>query len=401
MTTVGTRTAGELLDQDELRAHVEWLAAQPRESATPGERAAGERIARTLEDLGYAVRRDAERVHGTYWWPIGLPTAAAALAGATRSRVLAAVGGVLAALAVADDIAVGRRRLRRLLPQRETVNVWTEVGDADAPRTVVVVAHHDAAHSGLVFHPVPPRALLRRLPRALFDRANTTPPTLWGGVAGPALVAAGGLLGSRRLRAAGTLLCAGYVAAMADIGLRPAVPGANDNATGVAAGLSLAHWLADGAPAGVRVILLFTGAEESLMEGMVAWCDRHLAGLDRDGTVFLCLDTLGSSQLLALEGEGFLNMHEYPRDVLDLIHEAAEELGVFVHRDLRFHNGTDGQVPLLRGYRSAMIGSADELKIPSDYHWPTDTPDRVDYGSVADAARLSRRVIERVAAGAL
>jgi hypothetical protein len=94
-------------------------------------------------------------------------------------------------------------------------------------------------------------------------------------------------------------------------------------------------------------------------------------------------------------------MHEYSRDVLGLIHDAAEELGVFVHRDLRFHNGTDGQIPLLRGYRSAMIGSADELKIPGDYHWPTDTPDRVDYGSVADAARLSRRVIERIAAGEL
>lgn len=401
MTTAGTRTAGRLLGEDGLRAQVEWLAAQPRESATPGEREAGERIARTLEELGYAVRRDAERVHPTYWWPVGLGVAAAALGGLSRGRAPAAVAGSIAALAVADEIAVGPRLLRRLLPHRETVNVWTEAGDPDAPRTVVVVAHHDAAHSGLVFHPDPPRALLRRLPRALFDRANTTPPTLWGGVAGPALVALGGLLGSRRLRAAGVTLCAGYAAAMADIGLRGVVPGANDNASGVAAGLSLAHWLADGAPPGVRVILLFTGAEEAAMAGMVAWCDRHLAALDPAGTVFLCLDTIGSPRLLALEAEGFLNLHAYPRDVLGLIHDAAEELGIFVHRGLAFHNGTDGQIPLLRGYRSAMLGSVDELKVPTDYHWPTDTADRVDYGTVADAARLSQRVIERIAAGEL
>jgi hypothetical protein len=399
--TTATRTAGRLLGQDELRAHVEWLAGQPRESATAGERAAAEWIARTLEGLGHAVRREPERVHGTYWWPLGLATAAAALAGVTRSRVLATVAGAAAAVAVADDISVGPRRLRRLLPHHDTVNVSTAIGDPGARRTVVVVAHHDAAHSGLVFDPRPPRAILRRLPPWLFDRANTTPPTLWGGVAGPALVALGGLLGRRRLRAAGTLVCAGYAAAMADIGLRPVVPGANDNASGVAAGLSLAHWLTGGAPAGVRVILLFPGAEESFMEGMVAWCDRHLGELDPAGTVFVCLDTVGSPRLLALEGEGFLRMHEYPRDVLGLVHDAAEELGIFVHRGLRFHNGTDGQVPLLRGYRSAMLGSADALKIPGDYHWPTDTADRVDYGSVEDAARLTRRVIERIAAGEL
>jgi hypothetical protein len=398
VTTAATHTAGGLLGEDELRSHVEWLTAAPRESATPGERAAGERIARTLEELGYAVRRDAERVHGTYWWPVGLAAAAAALAAATRSRALAALVGGAAAAAVADDNAVGPRRLRRLLPQRETVNVWADAGDADAERTVVVVAHHDAAHSGLVFHPAVPRAVIGRLPKALFDRANTTPPVLWGAVAGPALVALGGVLGSTRLRAAGAVLCAGHAAAMADIGLRGVVPGANDNASGVAAGLSLAHWLAGGAPAGVRVILLFTGAEESFMEGMVAWCDRHLATLDPQRTVFVCLDTVGSPRLLALEGEGMLGMHEYPRDVLGLIHDCAAELGIGIHRGLRFRNGTDGQVPLLHGYRSAMLGSCDELKMPANYHWPTDTAERVHYGTVADAARLCRRMIERIAA---
>ena len=37
--------------------------------------------------------------------------------------------------------------------------------------------------------------------------------------------------------------------------------------------------------------------------------------------------------------------------------------------------------------------------MPTNYHWPTDTPDRVDYGTVADAARLARAVARRIAAG--
>ncbi|MEA2282719.1 MAG: hypothetical protein QOK21_3326 [Solirubrobacteraceae bacterium] len=401
MTGQDTSARGELLSEAGLREHVGRLAALRRETGGAGERAAGERIAAVLEGLGLDVERDEERVHGTYWWPIGLAAAAAALAGLDGRRALGAAVGALAALASADDIAAGPRYLRRLLPQRDTVNVWTAIGPPDAPRTVVVVAHHDAAHSGLVFEPEVPRAVLRRLPPSLLARANTTPPTMWGAVAGPALVALGSLLGSRRVRAGGTALAAGYAAAMTDIALRDVVPGANDNATGVATGLSLAHWLSQGVPDGVRVLLVFPGAEESFMEGMVAWCDRHLAALDPRRTSFICVDTVGSPDLVALEGEGMLYMNDYPRDLLELIHAAADELGVFVHRDLRFRNATDGLIPLKRGYRSSMLGSVDEFKIPPNYHWPTDTADRVDYGTVADTARVCRRVIERIAAGAL
>jgi hypothetical protein len=44
-----------------------------------------------------------------------------------------------------------------------------------------------------------------------------------------------------------------------------------------------------------------------------------------------------------------------------------------------------------------MLGSVDEYKLPADYHWPTDTADRVDYARVADAARLSWGVVRRLA----
>jgi hypothetical protein len=382
-----------LLDEDQLRHHVEWLSALPRETAGPGEREAGERLARILEDLGFATHRDPERVNGTYWWPIGLAAAAGALAGVIRNRPLAALLAATGAAAAADDITAGPRHLRRALPKRETVNVWGTLGPDDARHTVIVVAHHDAAHSGLVFEPDLPRAILRRLPRGLLARANTTPPTMWGAVAGPTLAALGALTGRRRLRTAGALLSAGYAAAMADIGLRGVVPGANDNASGVAATLSLAHWLAADRPADLRAVILLPGAEESFMEGMVAWCDRHLHAYDPARTTVLCLDTIGSPQLLALEGEGMLTMYEYPKELLARFHAAADELGIDLLRDLRFRNATDGLITLKRGFPTAMIGSVDEFKIPPNYHWPTDTADRVDYTSVADAARLCRRVI--------
>ena len=382
-----------LLDEGELRRQIERLAAIERPSASPGEARAAQLIATELGDLGADARVEFEQAHGTYWWPIGLLTGAAAVAGARLGRLPAAVVGALSAAAVVDDISGGSQWFRRrLLPRRTTTNVVAEIGSPDAERTVLVVAHHDAAHSGLVFHPALPRAVFRRFPK-LLERTNTTPGTMWGAVAGPLLVGAGALTGLRRLRAIGTVLSAGYAAAMLDIGLRRVVPGANDNLTGVAVLLSLAQSLRDEPAEGVRVILLSAGSEESFMEGMQAFARRHFAELATDRTRVICVDTVGSPRLLALEGEGMVWMNEYPKDLLAEVAHHAAELGIELVPGLRLRNATDGLIALRAGYPTVTFGSVDELKIPTNYHWPTDLPENVDHSTVSDCARLVERLI--------
>ena len=66
---------------------------------------------------------------------------------------------------------------------------------------------------------------------------------------------------------------------MADIGLRKVVPGANDNGTAVVSVLALAQRFVEEPPAGIRVILLSVGAEESFSEGMKAFGERHFPSL--------------------------------------------------------------------------------------------------------------------------
>jgi acetylornithine deacetylase/succinyl-diaminopimelate desuccinylase-like protein len=387
----------DLLTETELRERIERLAAIERGSASPGEAEAAELIAAELREQGARVELEREPAHGTYWWPVGLLTAASALAGARLGRFAAVVTGLFSAAAVTNDITGGSQWFRRtFLPRRETTNVVAELGDADAPHTVVLVAHHDAAHSGLVFHPDAPRALLRRFPK-LAEDANTTPGTMWGAVGGPLLVALGALFGLRRLRGVGTFLSVGYTAAMADIGLRRVVPGANDNLTAVAVLLSLARSLRAEPVDGVRVILLSTGSEESFMEGMQGFARRHFPELDRGRTTFVCVDTVGSPNLLALEGEGMVWMNEYPKDLLALVQRTAAELDIELVPDLRLRNATDGLLALRAGYPTVALCSVDDLKIPTNYHWPTDTPENVDYSTVADCARLCRRLVERLA----
>jgi hypothetical protein len=384
-----------LLAEDELRSRVQSLAELERESGGEGERAAAELIAADLRACGARVELEPARVHGTYWWPIALTSAAGLIAALVRRRRAAPLAA-LAAAAAADDINVGPRLVRRLLPKKTTHNVVAELGDPAARRTLVFLAHYDAAHSGLVFEPELPRALMRRFP--VLQKASTTPPTMWGAVYGPLLAAIGLLLRRPSLRRLGAALSGGYLAAMIDIGLRPVVPGANDNATGAVALLSLARALAAEPPEGLRVLLVFPGSEESFMEGMVAWARRHLGELPTELTYFMCLDTVGSPRLLALEGEGMLRIRDYPRELLELVHDVGAEQGVEIVKGLRFRNATDALIPLKAGYPTVMLGSVDEYKIPTDYHWPTDTADRVAYASVAGAARLAWGVVRRLAA---
>ena len=382
-----------LLGETELRDRIERLAAIDRPSASPGEARAAQLIAAELRESGADARVEVEDAHGTYWWPIGLLTGAAALAGARLGRLPATVVGALCAALVVDDISGGGQWFRRsLLPRHTTTNVVAEVGRPDAQHTVLVVSHHDAAHSGLVFHPDLLRALFRRFPK-LLERTDTTPGTMWGAVAGPLLVAAGALTGLRPVRRIGTVLSAGYAAAMADIGLRPVVPGANDNLTGVAVLLSLARSLRDEPPDGTRVILLSAGSEESFMEGMQAFARRHFSELAPDRTRVICVDTVGSPRLLALEGEGMVWMNEYPKDLLAEVSRHAGELGIALVPRLRLRNATDGLIALRAGYPTVTLGSVDEFKIPTHYHWPTDLPKNVDYSTVADCARLVDRLV--------
>ena len=351
-------------------------------------------LADELRGLGLRTRIEQEQVHGTYWWPIGVPTALASLAG-LFGRIAGLVVGLFAAKAVADDITCTDQWFRRLfLPKRTTANVIAEAGPEDAQRTLVFVAHHDAAHAGFVFNPAFPRAWAERFP-GLLERTNTTPPTMWGAFFGPLLVALGSLFGARRLRLFGSLLSAGYTAAMTDIGLRRVIPGANDNLTGVAAQISLAHALAAAPPGDTRVILLFPGSEESFQEGMQAWAKRHFAELPRETTTFVAIDTVGSPRLMVLEGEGMLGIYEYPKDLIAVIKEIAAELDIELVPDLRFRNATDGLIALKAGYPTAMLGSVDEFKAPSNYHWYTDTPENVDYETVDEMARIAAELVRR------
>lgn len=385
-------------DQAWLRAKLEELERFYRPSASEGERRAAEWLVGQFRELGAEARIEAESAHGTYWWPLGIGTALGALGGILTlggRRLLGGALGALGAAGIASEFPPHQRRLRAPLPQRTTYNVICEIGDPDAAQTIVISSHHDSAHSGLVFHPALPK-IGDRL--GMIENAETSPALMAPVIGGPALVAIGALTGVKALTKLGAVLGVGATAAMAEIGSRKVVPGANDNGTAVVSLLALAKRLADHPAPGVRVILLSAGSEESFSEGIKAFGERHFDELPRESTFFLVLESTGSPHLLVLRGEGFLKMYDYPAPALELLDTAAADLGIWLYPNLRLHNGTDGLEPLAAGYEAAVIAGCDELKQPSNYHWPNDLAENVDFGTVADGIRLSEAAIRRLCA---
>jgi Peptidase family M28 len=364
---------------------VRELASYSRPSASEGERRAAQWVAGELREAGCrSVRVEEERAHGGYWWPLGVLNALALLA-SRRGRLAAALGGAFAAAAVWDDVGGGRLWFRRrALPHRPTWNVVAEAGDPDAERTVVFVSHHDAAHSGLVFHPALPRLAMQHLP-ALHANTDQSPQIVYGLFLGPVLFALWGLTGLRRLKGVGTFFTVGAAAAMADIGARAVVPGANDNLSSVAVLVALAHSLRERPAEGVRVILLSTGSEEGFMEGMQAFGRRHFASLPRASTAFVCLECVGSPQLCVVEGEGMLRMRHYDEGSREALAAAAAAAGIELRRGLRTGAATDGLISMRAGYRTCTLGGVDDTKFPANYHWPTDTPDNLSWESIEAA----------------
>ena len=363
-------------------------ASYERPSASAGERRAADWLADEFRAAGCRrVRVEEERARGGYWWPLGLLNASSAAAALLGRRAAALVGGAAAA-AVYDDVGGGKLWFRsRALPSRPTWNVVAEAGDSNATRTVVFIAHHDAAHSGLVFHPALPRTGMKLMPR-LHERANQSIPIMFGVILGPLLLALWGLLGRGWLKRSGMFFSLVASACMANIGASQVVPGANDNLSAVAVLVALAHELAQHPPEGVRVILLSTGSEESFMEGMQGFGRRHFGDLRRDSTEFVCLECVGSPQLCVVEGEGMLRMRNYPERAREALARAGAAAAIELQRGLRTVAATDALIALRAGYTTCTLGGVDETKFPSNYHWPSDVPDNLDWSSIAGAAEV-------------
>jgi acetylornithine deacetylase/succinyl-diaminopimelate desuccinylase-like protein len=354
-----------------LRRDVEALCGIVRDSAGAGERESAELIAGRLREAGASdVRVQPFRFQRSWGGRHALHFAAGIAAALTGRRALA-----LAALLSFDAEFSGRSQwLARVLPAGKGANVVARLPAAGGPgrRTFVLVAHHDAAQTGFVWRSrwlsgsdTTSRAALQELAFALAASRR------------------------RRARAAGTVLLAiGLVSAL-DVARSPTVPGASDNASGVAAVLALVErFAAEPLPEGTEVAVVVPGAEESGMGGMRAWLESGGAALDPRSTFVLGLDTLGAGEPVVLRSEGPPWPVRYFAEDLDWVDRGARRAELPAPPRVRLGAWTDPALAALAGLPAVSLLSMRDGSF-TNYHLPSDTPERVDWHSVETCTRLA------------
>lgn len=397
---------GEAFDREkslerQIRAFhwVRMLAELPgRFAGSPAEREAADRIESWIRDLGVAdVTRQAVPSRPRAGLVLALHLGLAALACLVGGAFGVLLAG-LAAVSIRAELRRGAVLLSRLLPCAESLNVIGRAGARQPGQRVVLSAHIDAAQAGWLFTRPVADFFARRAGR----RPAHAPPAPGPNALPEAavLVAAGvlfaGWLGAEGLLIGGARLLLGLglaagCAVTLQWALAPASPGANDNASAVAAMLTCAEQLLSQLPDDVELWIVGTGAEEVGCRGMHAFVSAH-AQWPTDASYFVNFECVGGGSLHWVRSEGTLAKSGYPPTLVELARRVAAS-GVFGEvTPVDLIAGTDGHVPAERGFPSLSLISLEENGVPRHYHRSEDVAEAVDLPTLIRAADFGAAV---------
>jgi hypothetical protein len=298
--------------------------------------------------------------------------------------------------------------LRRVLPNRRSQNLLaTRSASGRVRRRIVLVAHADAAYTGLVFHPRMVGLTDKEAmpaPLGILERPMALATACQFALAGVDLL--GIAMGPARrllwpLVAGLSIPNAIGLGLNLDVVLRDrVVPGANDNLTGCAALILLADRLAEGLADDVELVFAVSGNEESGTAGAYRMVQQMRASWDAETTVVLAIDGLTNGALRYFE-EGEVFVHPVPRGLDEAVQRTARSEARF-DGVTRFHitaGATDAMPFLAAGYDAVGLGCVDPaLGMPRHYHHPDDTPENLDLDQFVESVDFIEALVRDLAA---
>jgi len=393
--------------QARIQSDIEALCQFDRGSASDGEREAARWVASGFKEVGLEPEMEGFDFYPDYWnvWGahmLGALGAWLVLGRGGRSRRLlgTAVTSFLAA-SFWGDANARFYWLRRLFPARPSVNVLARLPNPHASRLLVLSAHVDAAHSGLVFHPgvlgwVQRRYANGEMPPAL----NLSFRGLVSLAAASALRAIGlPRILARTIALPGVFISAATAGLMADTRNRSVVPGANDDASGVATVLALARELTTHPPKNLEVWFLVTGCEEGIEGGIHAFLERHHAELGDRRPFFLNLEMLGSGRPVYSRAEGHVTTFQMQPEAISVVADVAQEPEFSAVEGVTLPAQTDALAAHHYGFPAITVMSQAQEGQTPHYHWASDTPENIDGASIERCYRYLQRIIQRLDEG--
>jgi hypothetical protein len=364
----------------------ELCSFEGRGPGTDAERRAANMLAGRLRRIGRPAQVEPFFAHPQYAI-VHLIHAVMGVAGSILATVQPAAGFslvFLAAISTYLDLNTRFYLVRSLLFHRVSQNVVSPGNRPDAPATLVLVAHYDAARTGYIFSKASKR--IRRLPERV--RLGLGPFRLffWLGLA-PLLPIIGARMAGvdatwlSAIQAIPTIVLIVAAFLLIDIALSEIVPGAYDNASGVAAVLSAAEELTVTPPENLDVWVVLAGSEESLCEGMRSYTRARRKEIDRETTAFVNVDSVSYGQVAYEISQGAVISLPHDRQLIELCEAlaAAQPPGDGRPRPIRYPLLDDALPPRVRRLRSITVRTTDpDGNLAPWYHTHDDVPDRVD-----------------------
>lgn len=352
----------------------------PRGPGSDGERRAAILLRRVLRDGGRQAQLE------TVWvrpqWPLAHAWhCALGITGSALAALAPVAGLVVLAVTLASlllDLGGRGWLARRLTPQRATQNVVSPPRAPGRDYRLVVCANYDAGRTGATH-----RTRIT-VPRPFAWLTGALVVLLGCAVARVAGAPAGAMGAVQLVPTIGLVLA---VAALLDLALSPASPGAGDNAAGVAVALALVAMLDAAPPERLDVELLLTGAGESPGLGLRAHLRHRRPRLDRRTTIVVGLSACGAGSPVWLSHEGTL----LPAATHQQLRAACAGLGARParsHRLSAFAPARQARLPEIT------LGARDDQgQIPRS-HTPEDTPENVNPSTLKATLELALRLVD-------
>src|SRR5215211_4172937 len=419
--------------REEIEALVEFEGRGPGSDA---ERRAAEHLVERLRAMG----REAETETVDTWPNWALTYAVHAflvIVGSVVSVIVPVIGALLVLVVVVLTFldAIGMAfTTRKLLGRRSSQNVISRE-DNDKGGDLYLVAHYDAGRGGLAYHP---KLQERRAAFGKLVRRGIGPmePFFWTMLA---------VLVCVLVRLTGidnmlltvfqfifTVLLIISLPLLLDTAFASPVPGANDNASGVATVMRLADRFG-GELEHFNLNLLLTGSQEGGSLGMRSYLKRRKGDLEPARTVFLNVDEVGRGTVRFSSREGLLlpiESHNQLVDVCEQMVEAKEQEreeeeandedghdenrrrereedrdaagdeerdedrpGV---RSMTWRTSTDGYAARSASFPAISITCKARLDYTPGHHQRTDTDDRVDDEALERAYAFIAELVGRI-----
>ena len=380
-----------------IKHHVEEICKHgPRLACSPQEEAAANYMKNQMEELGLDVKIQRFRTSTTFGAYVLLPVLFA-LAGTMLIPYCpfgAMVIILLSAIGLWGEASAKRHYIRRFFPGKISQNVIGHYKPENPKQTIIFSGHLDSAQAGLMFS------------SRVAELATGGPK-----VVGPLFLPLTAMVVLMFVAIISWFGGSGFLINFIDwIGAivlvltalmmiqwmrSPTVPGANDNASGIASALVMAETLMAEKPEDLELYFIGFGAEENHLGGSRSFVHELGHNFDPESTYVINVDGIAAGKLKYVSHEMMILPYAYEDQEL-----------IVMARSLSRSDQFDGVIPAiieghtdalsfgLKGFKAISLICTEDNGIPLNYHQTGDAPENMPY----DGTEKSMQFVESLVA---